>query len=93
MHPITEQLLALTEQPYDNYNHILKEIKEILGSFDNLPERVEAFEITLKEELPLTTARRAYRTAIRLAMGEENVPREWKPAEALQKKFPKKSNR
>jgi hypothetical protein len=85
MHPMTKQLLELTEQSYDNYNAILQEIKGVL----NEPERIEAFERTLIEELPLTTARRAYRTAIKIAMGEENVYREWRPAEVLAQKFNK----
>jgi hypothetical protein len=85
MNPTTRQLLELTEQPYDNYNAILQEIKGVLSE----PERIEAFERTLIEELPLTTARRAYRTAIKIAMGEEDVYREWRPAEELAKKFNK----
>jgi hypothetical protein len=83
MHPLTEQLLRLTEQPYDNYNAILPQIKELLVD----PERVEEFERVLGEELPLTTVRRAYRTAIRYAMGEQNAYREWRPET---KKFQKR---
>jgi hypothetical protein len=86
MHQTTEYLLSLTEQPYDNYNAILKEIKEILSESD----RIDAFERVLVEELPLTTARRAYRSAIKMAMGEENVYREWRPAEVLAKHFAKR---
>lgn len=86
MHPTTKQLLALTELPYDKYNEILPRIKEVLGE----PERVEAFERILGEELPLTTARRAYRSAIKIAMGEEDVYREWRPAEQLAKHFSKR---
>jgi len=82
MHPDTIAMLKLTEQPYDNYNDILPKIKEIL----NEPDRIEAFEKVLEEELPLTTARRAYRSAIKVAMGEDNVYREWRPAE-LSKKY------
>jgi len=86
MHETTEYLLSLTEQPYDNYNAILKEIKELLED----PDRIEAFERILLEELPLTTARRAYRSAIQIAMGEDNVYREWRPAEVLARKFNKR---
>jgi hypothetical protein len=77
MHPTTRQLLELTEQPYDNYNAILLEIKGVLAE----PGRIAAFERTLGEELPLTTARRAFRTAIQIAMEEEHVYCEWRPAE------------
>jgi hypothetical protein len=83
MHPTTKQLLALADQPYENYNANLPKIKEILAE----PDRIEAFERVLLEELPLTTARRAYRSAIKIAMGEENVYREWRPAEQLAAKF------
>lgn len=89
MHATTRQLLELTEQPYDNYNSILQEIKGVLDE----PERIEAFERILIEELPLTTARRAYRTAIKIAMGEENVYREWRPAEQLAGKFNQRKSR
>jgi hypothetical protein len=83
MNDLTEELLALTEQPYDKYNGILREIKYLLAE----PDRIEAFERVLEQELPLTTARRAFRTAIRIAMGQKNVYREWRPAEQLAKKF------
>ena len=86
MHETTEYLLSLTDQPYENYNAILVEIKEILAE----PERIEAFERVLTEELPLTTARRAYRSAIQIAMGEDEVYREWRPSEVLAKKFNKR---
>ena len=82
MHPDTVAMLKLTEQSYDNYNDILPKIKEIL----NEPERIDAFEKVLEQELPLTTARRAYRSAIKVAMGEDNVYREWRP-EVSSKKF------
>ncbi len=82
MHPDTVAMLKLTEQSYDNYNDILPKIKEIL----NEPERVEAFEKVLEQELPLTTARRAYRSAVKVAMGEDNAYREWRP-EASPKKY------
>jgi hypothetical protein len=89
MHPTTEYLLSLTEQSYDNYNAILPEIKDLLAD----PDRVAAFEQVLTEELPLTTARRAYRSAIKIAMGEDNVYREWRPSEVLARKFNKNQNR
>jgi hypothetical protein len=66
MNVLTTELVKLTEQPYDAYNAILPLIKQKLGN-----ERVSVFEHTLMEELPLTTARRAYRTAIQVAMGEK----------------------
>jgi len=86
MHPDTKRMLALVDQPYDNYNANLPKIKEILAE----PERIEAFERVLAEELPLTTARRAYRSAVKIAMAEENVYREWRPAEQLAAKFNRK---
>lgn len=86
MDTTTKQLLSLTEQSYDNYNVILPKIKETLSD----PERLEAFERVLAQELPFTTARRAYRTAIRIAMGEENVYREWRPANMLAQRFAKR---
>lgn len=55
------------------------------------PERVKTFERVLGEELPLTTARRAYRAAIKLAMGEENVYREWRPEESARRNKSKNS--
>lgn len=66
-------LLALTEKPYEEYNELLENIKTQLET----PQRVALFEKTLAEELPLTTARRAYKTAIRVACGEKDVPREF----------------
>lgn len=71
MNPVTQSILTLTEQPYDEYNAILPVIKQKLGA-----DRTPVFETVLVEELPLTTARRAYRTAIMVAMGEEKVYRE-----------------
>lgn len=87
MHQTTEYLLSLIAQPYDNYNAILLEIKEILAE----PDRLDAFERTLMEELPLTTARRAYRAAIQTAMGEDNntIRREWRSPEVFAKRFQK----
>jgi hypothetical protein len=73
--PLTAELLALTEKSYDEYNTVLTEIMTRLP----LDVQVQTFQKVLGEELSLTTARRAYRTAIRVAMGEENVPREYQP--------------
>jgi len=73
--PLVNELLALTERPYDEYNTVLTEITTRLP----LDVQVRTFQRVLGEELSLTTARRAYRTAIRVAMGEENVPREYSP--------------
>lgn len=89
MKPLCSRLVALTEQPYDNYNTILPEIKEGLLTADYVGEqRVETFERVLREELPLTTARRAFRTAICIALGEEEgFCREFRPAEQLARKF------
>ena len=67
----TQSILSLTEAPYDEFNAILPVIKQKLGH-----DRVPIFETTLMKELPLTTCRRAYRTAICVAMGEPNVYRE-----------------
>jgi hypothetical protein len=66
----TESLLELTDKSYDEYNSILPVIKQRLGS------KAEVFNKVLAEELPLTTARRAYRTAIMVAAGEPKVYRE-----------------
>ncbi len=87
--PETVALLILTEQPYENYNTILPQIKETLATVDNNELRVIVFERTLEEELPLTTVRRAYRTAIRIAMGEKNVFREYVPPKPKSKKIKK----
>jgi len=73
--PLTAELLALTEKSYDEYNTVLTDVMTRLP-FD---AQVQTFQKVLGEELPLTTARRAYRTAIRVAMGEENVSREYQP--------------
>lgn len=73
----TTAMLALTLLPYDSYNAILPQIKERLAKVDKNYLRVLTFEKVLEEELPLTTARRAYSTAIRVAMGETNVSREY----------------
>jgi len=81
MKTLTTSLLALVPQPYDEYNAILPQIKEKLAKSDIVgKQRVQTFETVLAEELPLTTARRAYRTAICIAMGEdEGFLREFKP--------------
>ena len=76
--PLTAELLALTEKSYDEYNVVLTDIMTRLP-FD---AQLQTFQRVLGEELPLTTARRAYRTAIRVAMGEENVFREYVPRPA-----------
>lgn len=78
--PITLELLALTDQPYDQFNVILPKIKKEISGFDLVGhQRVGVFEAALQEELPLTTARRAFRTAIKLALGEDEVIREFRP--------------
>jgi len=84
MEPLTKKLLALTEQPYDSYNAILPEIKANLDD-----DQRDAFERVLGQELPLTTARRAYRTAVKVALGEP-AAREWRPAEMLAERFRKR---
>jgi hypothetical protein len=84
----TQSILTLIEKPYDEYNAILPLIKQKLGY-----ERIPAFEATLVEELPLTTARRAYRAAIMVAMGEDKgVYRETEHQRPVQekRKFSKK---
>ena len=88
MQTLTKKLLALTEQSYDTYNVILPQIKAQLQATDVSVEgvRVQTFEKVLEEELPLTTARRAYRTAIKLAMDEPDVVREWRPHEKTEKR-------
>jgi hypothetical protein len=73
--PLVTELLALTERPYDEYNAVLTEVMTRLP----LDVQVQTFQQVLGEELPLTTARRAYRTAIRIAMGQEDVHREYVP--------------
>lgn len=79
--PITHALLALTNQPYDNYNAVvMPEVRRQIVEFDFVGyDRLANFEQILAEELPLTTLRRAARTAIKLALGEEGVEREYKP--------------
>jgi hypothetical protein len=81
MKPETLSILSLTDKPYDEYNDVLPAIKQKLGY-----DRSSTFVQTLTEELPLTTARRAYRTAIMVACGEpayretppNNDPRRYK---------------
>ena len=67
----TLSILSLIDKPYDEFNAILPVIKQKLGR-----DRTTIFETTLTEELPFTTCRRAYRTAIMLACGEPKVYRE-----------------
>jgi len=75
---LATELLELTNRPYDEYNAVLSEIMTRLP----LDVQVSTFQQVLSEELPLTTARRAFRTAIRVAMGEEKVFREPRPRPA-----------
>ncbi len=82
--PLIVELLALTEKPYEEYNAVLETIMTRLP----LDVQVQTFQRVLGEELPLTTVRRAYRTAIRVAMGDENVPREYSPKPARGKRQP-----
>ncbi len=72
---LAAELLELTNRPYDEYNAVLEQIMTRLP----LDVQVNTFQQVLSEELPLTTARRAYRTAIKVAMGEEKVFREPRP--------------
>lgn len=83
---LTSELLKLTDQSYDQYNVVLEQIMTRLP----LDVQVQTFQQVLGEELPLTTARRAYRTAIRIAMGQEDVHREYSPRPV--KKKPAKNN-
>ena len=79
----------MTNRPYDEYNTVLTEIMTRLP----FEAQVETLQRVLTEELPYTTARRAFRTAIRVAMGEENVTREHQPKLAKRfSKSPKKNN-
>jgi len=80
--PLTVELLKLTEKPYEEYNAVLTDIMTRLP-FD---AQVETFQRVLTEELPWTTARRAFRTAIKVAMGEEKVYREYQPKPAKPRK-------
>jgi hypothetical protein len=68
--PETERILRLTNEPYDN-NSALAEIKKRLGE-----QKTMVFEQILVEELPYTTGKRAFRTAIKIAMGERDVYRD-----------------
>jgi hypothetical protein len=85
--PITTALLSLTDQPYDNYNAIvLPEVRRQIEEFDLVGyKRLTVFEDVFSEELPLTTLRRAIRTAIKLALGEEGVEREYDPKKKFRK--------
>lgn len=71
MKPETQSLLSTTDVSYDEYNAALLAIKQKLGT-----DRSAIFERVLAEELPLTTCRRAYRTAIMVACDEPKVYRE-----------------
>jgi hypothetical protein len=84
MKPETTTLLELCNQPYTMYNDVLPAIKSKLG------DKAGVFEQILSEELPLTTARRAYRTAVKIASGELDVYREFPPDSMGRKKFVKK---
>ena len=88
MKPLASRLCALLETTYDNYNTILPKIKKALHEADIVgDQRVETFERVLGEELPLTTGRRAYRTAICIALGEPNgYCREFRPPQPQAKK-------
>ena len=86
MKPETQSLLSLTEKPYDEFNAILPVIKTKLGA-----DRTSVFERTLVEELPLTTARRAYRTGIMVAMEEPKVYREINHQKPITAPQPKKN--
>jgi hypothetical protein len=81
---VTDALLAMTLCPYDEYNTILPQIKKQLALINK--NGVATFEKTLFEELPLTTARRAYQTAIRVALGQDNVFREYVPPQKSKSK-------
>jgi hypothetical protein len=83
MNTLTTELIAMTNVPYDGFNAILPLIKQKLGN------RSHTFEAVLVEELPLTTARRAYRTAIMVACGEDKVYREVEHQKPEFKKKPK----
>lgn len=69
--PKIEALLTLAEKPYAEYNATLPVIKAKIRTWDLVgDQRVETFERVLGEELPENTARRAYRIAILVALGE-----------------------
>ena len=66
-----EAILALTDASYDEFNTVLPVIKKKIVAWDFIGhKRVETFEQVLAEELPENTARRAYRIAILVAVGE-----------------------
>jgi phage-related baseplate assembly protein len=84
--PLTVTLLALAGQSYDNYGSLLRRIKRDLAAFDLVgSQRVETFERILSEELLHTNARLAYCTAIKIALGEEDVERHFHPQVAVKK--------
>jgi len=86
--PLTVELLKLTEKPYEEYNAVLSQIMNKLP----LDVQVETFQKVLTEELPTQTARRAYRLAIRIAMGETidrerlRVAKKFNPKKSILKK-------
>lgn len=85
---LTVELLKLTEKPYEEYNAVLS---TIMTQFP-LDVQVETFQRVLTEELPVQTARRAYRLAIRIAMGETidrerlRVTKKFNPPKKITKK-------
>lgn len=87
LQPLTIKLLDMTDAPYENYNANLAEIKKRLEVYGGVHAR-RLFEQVLAEELPFTTVRRAYRTAIKMAMGETVAEREYRKQEI--KSGPKK---
>lgn len=68
----TEDILALTDTSYDDYNRILPLIKSKIAAWDFIGnKRVETFEQVLTEELVDNPARHAFRIAILVAVGEK----------------------
>jgi len=69
--PKIEAILALTDRPYEELNATLPIIKSKIQNWDNVGIiRLGTFERVLGEELLENTARRAYRIAILVALGE-----------------------
>ncbi len=67
-----EEILAITDASYDEYNTVLPVIKKRIKDWDNLGIiRLGTFERVLAEELLENTVRRAYRIAILVALGEK----------------------
>jgi hypothetical protein len=70
-----EAILALTDASYDEYNTILPVIKKRIVAWDFIGyKRVGTFEQVLEKVLLDNTARRAYRIAILVAVGEMEEP-------------------